>query len=153
MNRARLLLAVTLSKAPNLHFVGTTLEASCTGKCFELQRGEERTEVAQFSLSDIDERCSRDRLSGVAIVEIFHPPRANHQRCAREREKGREGEKKSEKAGTGEEKKEESTRALDLLERRSTSRTARCSFSHRYADLSVKRRKFERLREPPRPRF
>lgn len=60
-------------------------------------------EVAQFSLSDIDERCSRDRLSGIAIVEIF-PTHPVESRALLERESERKEE--STKAGTGEEKEE-----------------------------------------------
>lgn len=68
-------LAVTLSKGPNLHFIRATLAASSAGKCFEF--GEARKpgdslKVAQFSLSDIDKPCSWDWLAEIASAKIFH---------------------------------------------------------------------------------
>lgn len=68
---------VALSKEPNLHFVRTTLAARCTGKCFEFDEARSGRTASRKWPSfpfQISTNRVRDRLSGIAIVEIFQPP-------------------------------------------------------------------------------
>lgn len=85
------LLAVTLSKEPNLHFVRKTSAASCTRKCFEFVEAKSG-QMTPWKWPSFPFQIStnrvRDRLSGIAIVEIFQPL-IEPQTKEREREEGK----------------------------------------------------------------